>query len=234
MIILEEDDPGTWDRGTPTKKLVHQLSSTRDPVLNVRVPAHRIIGGYTHQGRRHHPALFARRDHRGRLPPHARDRGADDLGQAAIGGRAGDHVCPAAFPRRRRRARHAALRAGPAAKGGRAAPAGGYLGHGRGERFAGLCRRPTIRPTRSAGAEEGRDFRRAEPHRPRGLQGPGQDAAGRAGAVAAFRQAGGRARRAAPRGAASRSAGSVRRCSTRRPTSSAPPASFGTPATAPT
>ncbi len=47
MIILEEGDPGTWDRGTSTKKLVHQLSSTRDPVLNVRVPASRIIGGYT-------------------------------------------------------------------------------------------------------------------------------------------------------------------------------------------
>jgi alkylation response protein AidB-like acyl-CoA dehydrogenase len=47
MIILEETDPGSWDRGTPTKKLVHQLSSTRDPVLNVRVPASRIIGGYT-------------------------------------------------------------------------------------------------------------------------------------------------------------------------------------------
>jgi alkylation response protein AidB-like acyl-CoA dehydrogenase len=47
MIILEETDPGAWDRGTPTKKLVHQLSSTRDPVLSVRVPAHRIIGGYT-------------------------------------------------------------------------------------------------------------------------------------------------------------------------------------------
>ena len=47
MIILEDTDPGTWDKGTPTKKLVHQLSSTRDPVLNVRVPAHRIIGGYS-------------------------------------------------------------------------------------------------------------------------------------------------------------------------------------------
>ena len=47
MIILEEGDPGSWDRGTPTKKLVHQLSSTRDPVLSVRVPAHRIIGGYS-------------------------------------------------------------------------------------------------------------------------------------------------------------------------------------------
>ncbi|HPY31745.1 MAG TPA: acyl-CoA dehydrogenase family protein [Verrucomicrobiota bacterium] len=47
MIILEETDPGTFDRGTPTKKLVHQLSSTNDPVFNLRVPASRIIGGYT-------------------------------------------------------------------------------------------------------------------------------------------------------------------------------------------
>lgn len=47
MIILEEGDPGTFDRGTPTKKLVHQLSSTNDPVFSLRVPASRIIGGYT-------------------------------------------------------------------------------------------------------------------------------------------------------------------------------------------
>ena len=47
MIILEEGDPGTFDRGTPTKKLVHQLSSTNDPIFSLRVPASRIIGGYT-------------------------------------------------------------------------------------------------------------------------------------------------------------------------------------------
>src|SRR5215471_8741721 len=47
MVILEETDPGIFDRGTPTRKLVHQLSSTRDPIFNVRVPASRIIGGYT-------------------------------------------------------------------------------------------------------------------------------------------------------------------------------------------
>jgi len=47
MVILEEGDPGTWDRGTPTKKLVHQLSSTTDPVFNLRVPASRIVGGYS-------------------------------------------------------------------------------------------------------------------------------------------------------------------------------------------
>jgi len=47
MVILEEGDPGIFDRGTPTKKLVHQLSSTSDPVFNLKVPANRIVGGYT-------------------------------------------------------------------------------------------------------------------------------------------------------------------------------------------
>ena len=47
MVILEEGDPGTWDRGTATKKLVHQLSSTNDPVFSLQVPASRIVGGYT-------------------------------------------------------------------------------------------------------------------------------------------------------------------------------------------
>ena len=46
MVILEETDPGTFDRGTPTRKLVHQLSSTADPVFSLRVPASRIVGGY--------------------------------------------------------------------------------------------------------------------------------------------------------------------------------------------
>src|SRR5271169_4678507 len=47
MVILEETDPGIFDRGTPTRKLVHQLSSTRDPIFALTVPASRIVGGYT-------------------------------------------------------------------------------------------------------------------------------------------------------------------------------------------
>jgi alkylation response protein AidB-like acyl-CoA dehydrogenase len=47
VVILEEGDAGTFDRGTPTKKLVHQLSSTGDPIFNLKVPASRIVGGYT-------------------------------------------------------------------------------------------------------------------------------------------------------------------------------------------
>jgi alkylation response protein AidB-like acyl-CoA dehydrogenase len=47
LVVLEKDDPGVFDRGTPTRKLVHQLSSTRDPVFSLQVPASRIVGGYT-------------------------------------------------------------------------------------------------------------------------------------------------------------------------------------------
>jgi len=46
MVILEEGDQGVFDRGTPARKLVHQLSSTRDPIFSLKIPASRIIGGY--------------------------------------------------------------------------------------------------------------------------------------------------------------------------------------------
>jgi alkylation response protein AidB-like acyl-CoA dehydrogenase len=47
MVILEETDPGVFDRGSVTRKLVHQLSSTSDPIFSLKVPASRIVGGYT-------------------------------------------------------------------------------------------------------------------------------------------------------------------------------------------
>lgn len=47
IIIVEDTDEGLFDRGAPTLKMVHQLSSTRDPVFNLKVPASRIVGGYT-------------------------------------------------------------------------------------------------------------------------------------------------------------------------------------------
>ena len=49
VVILEEGDEGIFDRGTPTRKMVHQLSSTGDPIFNLKVPASRIVGGYTVQ-----------------------------------------------------------------------------------------------------------------------------------------------------------------------------------------
>ncbi len=47
VVILEKTDEGTFEPGTATKKLVHQLSSTGDPIFNLKVPASRIVGGYT-------------------------------------------------------------------------------------------------------------------------------------------------------------------------------------------
>ncbi len=49
MIILEAGDEGTFDRGPVTHKLVHQLTSTRDPHFDLKVPASRIVGGYSIQ-----------------------------------------------------------------------------------------------------------------------------------------------------------------------------------------
>lgn len=46
MIIVEATDPGKFDRGAQTLKCVHQLSNTGDPVIDVVVPASRIVGGY--------------------------------------------------------------------------------------------------------------------------------------------------------------------------------------------
>jgi alkylation response protein AidB-like acyl-CoA dehydrogenase len=47
VVIVEDGDEGAFDRGTPTRKLVHQLSSTGDPIFSLKVPASRIVGGYT-------------------------------------------------------------------------------------------------------------------------------------------------------------------------------------------
>lgn len=49
MVILEEGDEGLFDRGAPTHKLVHQLSSTHDPIFSLKAPASRIVGGYSIQ-----------------------------------------------------------------------------------------------------------------------------------------------------------------------------------------
>lgn len=73
MVILEETDAGLFDRGAPTQKLVHQLSSTRDPNFSLRVPASRIIGGYTVENgvivpRYAHSEIIAAVFHRTRIP----------------------------------------------------------------------------------------------------------------------------------------------------------------------
>jgi alkylation response protein AidB-like acyl-CoA dehydrogenase len=73
MVILEETDPGVFDRGAPTMKMCHQISSTRDPVLSLTIPASRIIGGYTIQDgvivpNYTHGEIIAAVFHRTRIP----------------------------------------------------------------------------------------------------------------------------------------------------------------------
>ena len=105
MVILEEDDPGIFDRGTPTTQarppaLLHPRPDLQPE--GSRQPHHRRLH---RQGRRHRPELQPRRNHRSRLPPHARHGRRHDLGQAALRRRAG-HPLPAR-PLPRRRAGHA-------------------------------------------------------------------------------------------------------------------------------
>ena len=117
MVILEETDPGIFDRGTPTRKLVHQLSSTRDPIFSLTVPASRIIGGYTVKDgvivpRYSHGEIIEAVFRRTRVTV-----GHHDLGQAALRRRAGHPLPARTLPRRiHRHARLAALRTGPAAQ----------------------------------------------------------------------------------------------------------------------
>ena len=92
VVILEETDEGTFDRGTATKKLVHQLSSTGDPVFNLKVPASRIVGGYTVKDgvivpNFNHGEIIDAVFRRTRVTG-----GPDDGGQAAVGGGAGDSL----------------------------------------------------------------------------------------------------------------------------------------------
>ena len=94
MVILHETDPGIFDRGVPTRKLVHQLSSTSDPIFSVLVPASRIVGGYSIKDgvivpRYSHGEIIEAVFRRTRVTV-----GGDDLRQAALRHRA-DHPVPA-------------------------------------------------------------------------------------------------------------------------------------------
>jgi alkylation response protein AidB-like acyl-CoA dehydrogenase len=47
LVLLEPSDPGLFDRGAPTRKLGHQLSSTTNPAFSLRVSPDRVLGGCT-------------------------------------------------------------------------------------------------------------------------------------------------------------------------------------------
>src|SRR5271157_3877159 len=144
MVILEEGDPGVFDRGTATRKMVHQLSSTGDPIFNLRAPASRIVGGYDIKDGVLVPR-YSQRGHRSGVPAHSRDRGCDDRGQVAVRCGTGDPLSTWQIPR----CRHGHSWLGTPRDGLAVArrcppPAGGCMGYGGGKRFAGVRSRAGI------------------------------------------------------------------------------------------
>ena len=65
LVILEPEDPGEFDRGSHVRKLGHQVASTTNPIFGLRVPASRIVGGYTID----HGVVVPNFDHRQLLEP---------------------------------------------------------------------------------------------------------------------------------------------------------------------
>jgi alkylation response protein AidB-like acyl-CoA dehydrogenase len=47
LVILKPDDDGLFERGAQVRKLGHRLASTTNPNFDLKVPASRIVGGYT-------------------------------------------------------------------------------------------------------------------------------------------------------------------------------------------
>ena len=139
-------DPGSRPtRACSTAARPPRSWSTSSPPRAIRssacaCPASRIIGGYTVKDgvivpRYSHGEIIEAVFRRTRVTV-----GADDLGQAALRGGAGDPLPARPLPRRREhRPGLAAVRARPAAEGGRAAPAGGRLGHRRGRASLGFA-----------------------------------------------------------------------------------------------
>jgi len=68
LVILEPGDAGEFERGAPVRKLGHRFASTTNPVFRLRVPASRIVGGYTIE----EGAIVPRFNHRALLEPSLR------------------------------------------------------------------------------------------------------------------------------------------------------------------
>ena len=101
MVILEEGDPGIFDRGAAGSQagppaLIDQRSGLQ-PQDSGQPDHWRLY----RQGRSDRTQLQPRRDHRGGFPPDPRDGRPDDRGQAALGGRAADSLPPGPVPGRR-------------------------------------------------------------------------------------------------------------------------------------
>ena len=100
MVILEEADPGVFDRGdrhqeTGAPAFLHPGPHFPDEGSGI---PHR--GRLYREGRGHRPQLQPRRGHRGGFQAHPRDRGAHDRRQAALRRGTGDPLPPPALPGR--------------------------------------------------------------------------------------------------------------------------------------
>ena len=231
VVILEEGDEGIFDRGTPTKKLVHQLSSTGDPIFSLKVPASRIVGGYTVKDgvivpNFNHSEIIDAVFRRTRVP---------------VGLMTAAKLLSAVEPVIRYQRQR--FRGAEGAKPGSVRYEQGIQQRedalhrlvdvwatGEAASFAWLCRRPPLRRARPPGKTEDRSPQRAwrSPGRPRGDEGSqGKRTARHRVALVSNRTI-----RAAPNWKPIPS--STTSSWTPRPTSSAPPPSSGTPATAPT
>ena len=57
VFVAEPGDEGLFDRGLPVRTLGHRLSSVTSPAFRLRLPASRILGGYTVEGDRLAPQV---------------------------------------------------------------------------------------------------------------------------------------------------------------------------------
>jgi alkylation response protein AidB-like acyl-CoA dehydrogenase len=57
VFVAEPGDEGVFDRGLPVRTLGHRLSSVTSPAFRLRLPASRILGGYTVEGDRLAPQV---------------------------------------------------------------------------------------------------------------------------------------------------------------------------------
>ncbi len=65
LVLLEPGDAGSFDRGTPVRKVGQRIASTTHPAFRLRIPASRIVGGFTIED----GVLRPRFDHRQLLEP---------------------------------------------------------------------------------------------------------------------------------------------------------------------
>ena len=103
VVILEETDEGTFDRGTADQETGAPAFVDGRSGLQSESAGEPHCGRIHGEGRRDRAQLQPQRNDRRGIPADARAGGLDDGGQAAVGGRAGDPLPAPALPRGRGR-----------------------------------------------------------------------------------------------------------------------------------